>query len=338
MEHIKNYMTTSDNGTVHIDYKNIPSSAFLDTIQTKEICVINITKVNDTNRRDIGINDVKITNTSTNTTSYISRKELASKYRLINGKPIKFTFLHSGKNYIVCTRSDKKYKAFKLPNNCTTRVGNTMVPAGSYIIGMVDDGGNLITESLNIINPRLFRKSFKIPMQDAIENSLNGKRHNNFTLAKKYEDKKYGRTKVNNSISLGKPVDFSNISMQNINIPKQNMNIQNRPINTQPSVLKSISNNLDTSGYSKPAHNNIQQLNNYKYEAVGRIEDINKNTIGVAFRELRTGKIIEVPMNKAIQACESNVVNNLMAVHSNDGNVFLRGNGILFNNLPKVVR
>lgn len=78
----------------------------------------------------------------------------------------------------------------------------------------------------------------------------------------------------------------------------------------------------------------------YRFTVTHQIMSVNdpNKQIGFVVKELSTGKVKNLPISSVVKLCESKVVDNVMIVtKQSTGLRFLKGNGIVLKNLPKVL-
>lgn len=336
---ITDYMRQVSNGQVTMVLDNLPEIGFIDAIRTKNICKAEILKRQSKTGLKPGSPDVKITSAS-GETLYISRKELKNNFVLSNGNKIRVAFLNAGNEYTVYSICNEQYKVIKLPDNCTGSFQGKKVRTSSYMICKVTEDGSIDTSSAGIVSPRLFRKMFIIPPQDVIKRHI-GSGNKEFTLLRnrdnvpelinRYRPKQ--NAQIDNSDSAFKPiVDTSQLGLNpsNINIPTESESITN---NRQNLAMNSTARTND----NKQSDNHDAQ-SKYKYTAINRVVDMSHKTQGFTLKEIQSGRIKQITTQQMVQVCSKKLVDNIiLAKRESTGTIYLKGNGIVINNLPEVL-
>lgn len=300
----QNFMQKNQNGIITMICRNIPEHGFIDAIKIKDICKISImTKEQKAGRR--GEHDVKVIKV-TGEREIISRNQLRNNYLCSNGKKIKLAFLNSGKEYIVYRNCNENYKVIKIPENCVGNFSNKKIKPGNYIVVPVNNQGEMDREKMGVVSASLFKKSFKIPMQEVIKRNI-GKGSKAISLF----------DKPRNSNSMARPISLG--AETNIKPPS----ISSTPI--QQKINTPIQ-NKDNESNSK-----------YKYTVINKIHDYNNKHVGFTVSDLKTNKIHQVTIVQLSQMCESKLVDNVMLVTKATGQKFLKGNGIEIKKLPVVM-
>lgn len=326
-----NYFRPGPNNNVILDCNNLPDSVFLDAVRTKEICKIKLLSNDEvkSNNKSIRAN-IKVTST-TGENYIITRKQLIENFTHANGSKIKVALLRTGKEYIVFRYASGNFKMLKLPDNCIGDLNGNRVKQGSYLIAPVNDSGEIIKDKLITMSPALFRKSFKVPMQDIIKQSLNTEGNKFFTLFNSIRN----RDKMRNSLPEipSQRIKINNTSSNNVQQPIQQRS--NQSLN-----LGEISRNVDTSrkDNNKQVNQNNQE-NGYKYRLINQVVDNinNPKQLGYTVEEISTGRTKQFSTVQVSKMCEKHLVENAMIVTDNRGIKYLRGNGIQLRNLPKVL-
>lgn len=315
-----NFLRLSNSGKVEMDCGNLPDKCFIDAIKVKDICSARILTRKEKEQLDPGTPDVVLRRLAGGNKS-ITREQFCNNYKHSNDLGITMAFLKSNKNYIVYSNCNEKYKVMQIPGNCVAYFCGKPIPPYSYVTIPVGADGKLERENTQVVKRDMFRKMFRIPMQPVIERHLNDGGRKEVTL--------YDRNR--------KPVTTqnSNVSMKlNIN-NKPKVALGKKEVNTvevaRPQNINNATNNADRL-------NNLASRNNkYKYTVVNRIVDMNNKPLGFTVRELKSG--IQKPLKDrdVAELCSRKEVNNLMLVNRN-GRYHLQGNGIVMENLPKVIR
>lgn len=322
-----NYIRQSANGNIIMDCANIPDKGFIDAVKVKDICKVKILNKQEKSNMKAGSPDIKITKI-TGQISYVTREQLTKNYVNANGSRIRIPFMRDNKEYLVAAPCNEEYKVIKLPNNCSGQFNGRQVKPGSYIVIPSTEQGELKREQLSVISSTVFKKMFKIPMQDSIRRALNNPRHSGSNEFKLFKNRQ--RAQHNNIQHNSDP--HVNLQKQPINADIQSTMQQNTMhyANKQSTMY-----NPRTS--IKQKLGNMNEQNKYKYRVTGRLVDINNKPIGFVVIEIATGQTRNLKTNELVQLCMNKLVENVMLVHNQSGKVFLKGNGCRLESLPSMI-
>ena len=107
-------------------------------------------------------------------TERLNRKEINGRYRHPNGKKVRLILLKNSTRYPVYIDCEEKYKAIKIPTAYKLEFNGRVVNGGGYLICKVDDGGQVIKETLHVISSVNFKKAFRIPESKYIKRAMIG--------------------------------------------------------------------------------------------------------------------------------------------------------------------
>lgn len=330
-----NYMTQSSNGMVDINCASVPDKGFIDAIKTKNIVKFKIMshKGKAANPSYIpGGPDVLITHV-TGETQFISRKELVKTYVHASGNKIKLSVLKNDKTYLAYNICNENYKVMKLPNNCTATLPNgTQTKQGFYIVARADNNGQVDRGSITAISPVVFKKMFKIPLQAVIKRHMGGNSNTRktFTLFNRNRDRQFIRRQAPQEVV--KPAfNSSEIGMNPANINIGSVN------DTAPKTVWKPTLNRRNNNSNNQASDNTISRTNYKYRVTAKVVDMNGSMLGFAVQEIATGNSRNLKVNELTQLCMNKLVENVMVVRNQRGNMYLKGNGCSLESLPQVI-
>lgn len=310
---MQDYIKQGSGGNVMINCNNLPSKVFIDAVKTKDICKAVILTKQERTEIQPGSPDIKLIKASGEST-LVSRSQLSNNYTLSNGKKIRMAFLNSGKEYVVYSVCNENYKILKLPDNCMGVLNNKRIKPGNYIVAKVDTTGNIDTQSMTSISPNLFRKMFKIPLQDVIKRNM-GKGSKMFTLFNKAP---LLNNKKNVNMQIEKPV-----APKKVNVVK---NIDTSELNINPSSIK------------VPTMQEQVATSKYRFIVINKLVDMNGNMVGFTVKDKSNGQIKQLTVAQVTKLCDRKLVENVMLVtKESTGMKFLKGNGMRLDNLPKVI-
>lgn len=325
---VPNYMTQGSNGIININCNSVPDKGFIDAVKTKNIIKFKIMSPKDkAANKDYtpGGPDV-IVQYITGENQLLTRKELAKTYVHASGNRIKLSVLKNDKQYLAYNVCNENYKVMKLPNNCiATLPDGTQTKQGSYIVAKADNNGQIDRSTIAVLSPAVFRKMFKIPLQPVIKRHMGGnsKTRKVFTLFTRNIDRKLSRR--DNQTRLPKPAfNSSEIGMNPSNINISSTNDQTPKKMWKPSI-------------NRPQNNNQNTMTHYKYRVTAKVVDMNGRMMGFSVLEIATGKTRNLKVNELTQLCMNKLVENVMVVRNQRGNLYLKGNGCSLENMQEVI-
>lgn len=344
---LTDYMRQGNNGQVSMVLDNLPEIGFVDAIKTKNICKATLLTRSEKEGLPPGSPDVKLTSAS-GETLYISRRELSTNFVLSNGSKIKIAFINAGKEYIVCSVCNEPYKVIKLPDNCVGSFQGKKVRPGSYMVCKVGEDGGIDFSTAGIVSPKLFRKMFKIPPQAVIKRHV-GSGNKNFTLFSNRDKARRNREmftpmqnavqqQMNNNVQQQAPqqqftprVDTSQLGLNpaNINVPTAAESLKDRLNRNRQSLIR---NSAAENTQDKPTNSK------YRFTAINRVVDMSGNMQGFTVKDLQSGEKRQITVPQMSQLCSKKLVDNIiLAKRESTGTMYLKGNGIVINNLPEVI-
>lgn len=323
------YMQQSNSGNVLVFCDRMPDKAFIDAVRVKNICKVQIASRAESVTREPGMPDVKIRE-ATGVQKYITREDLLKKFVNPNGTKIKICTLKANKTYTVMSHCSEPFKVCKLPSNCKGVIGGKGVESGSYIVIPVENGMPNRNE-MGIISARLFRKMFNIPMQKVISDNLNSG-SKSFGLFNRNTNRRVVRNNIyqqpNFGVNTGSSLKPSAPTQQR---PAEAISLAKHDNNMSPQTKEQVK--------QAQALQNAANKPNYRYTAKAILTDLNNKDIGFIIVDMKTGAEIQASTVKVTQLCEKRLVNNLSLVTvGNTHRKYLRGNGIVMNNLPRVIK
>lgn len=342
-----NFIKQIGNRAAIVYIEQMPDSVFLDANKVRGVYSAKIvTKRTDSNVKQGGP-DV-IIRSATGGSSYITREALMNNYLLASGKKIKMAYLKNNKAYAVYSECADKYKIFKLPDNCKGILFGKDVAPGVYIVAKADTSGAILKDTITVVSPAMFRKMFKIPMQDVIKRHMNGK--SNRAIGNSIFNRQSGSMRRNSlgaqPVRIGAQVLSKPVEMPTM-LPNIQVNIQKNPqVNIQKpqiNIQKPQAGSFNRSGFGIPTQGTQnQQLNTqqqYPFNVTHRIVNMSNHAlIGFIVKEEKTGKTRHMSIEQVKVLCEKHAIGNLMLVIKEGTNLkYLRGNGIRIESLPEVI-
>ena len=325
-----NYMKQRSDGNIQMNIAELPDKVFIKAIKVKDIAKARILTASEKKDSKPGSPDVKIMQ-ATGTSTMISRSQLSSLYRHSNMKKIKLAVMNSGTNYVVVRPCNIEYKVMKLPDNCFGIFNGKSVKPGNYIVAKANEDGSLDRSTIGIVSPTMFNKMFKIPLQPIIQKHLNG---TGSTIMKLFNRKPLtNRKPVRSNISLGNDSFTPRIDTSSLGIDPASITIGAQSTNNNP-----VNSNNKTSKLSiekTPINNDNTK---YKFTIINQIVSVqNGQLVGYTIVELATQRSKAITPAILAKLAKDRLVDNVMYVQKENGTAFIKGNGIVLNNLPKVI-
>ena len=317
-------------GTLMID--QVPESIYINA--NKVVAIYSAKILSSEDRKAMGVEpggaDVLL-KSATGGQQLITRDALAKNYVHPNGKKIKIAFLNANTGYLVVKTCNEKYKALKLPGNCSGRLRGKDVKPNSYVVCPVDQNGNAVLNRTYVISEKLFKKMFKVPLQNVIKNNMKEKRSPLFDFVA-WDNR--GRPKQD----MSKPIyNFKQATNNGFKETKSNSKIDftKRP---QTGFGAFSANMVKPQQVVKPQ----QTESKYRFKAVARLIRTNgtstKTLVGFTVIDLTNNNKKNISVDQTKQLCERHLVENLMTVIKEGTEVrFLRGNGIRIESLPEIL-
>lgn len=337
-----NYITQGNNGIANINCALVPDRGFLDAVKTKNIVKFRIMSRQEKSANESyvpGGPDVVVQHI-TGETQIISRKELTKNFIHASGNKIKLSILKNNTQYLAYNTCKENYKVMKLPNNCIATLPNsTQTKPGYYIVARVDGNGQIDRSSITAISPNAFKKMFKVSMNAVIKRHMgaNSKKNKTFSLFSKDRNRQAAIrqsaptriTPTFNSSDIGMNPANINIGSINDRTPQTQQGTQQSAM-WKPNMNRKIVGNGQNSGVTN-------NKSTYKYKVTAKVVDMNGRMLGFAVQEIATGNSRNLKVNELTQLCVNKLVENVMAVRNQRGNLYLKGNGCSLESLPQVI-
>lgn len=252
----------------------------------------------------------------------MSTEKLEQNYTMCDGSRIRKLYLKSGSTYDVVgidREFSKEYAAMLVPDNCEVLIGKRIVQGGSYIVLDVDVNGCIDRDKVYTIGKDIFRKAFKIPMNNMI-----------FRCSGKPVNREIRRKRSNQTVEDNR-VKYEVVDKKANNTVEQNTS--NQRIGETYNIRNVRANNIS---YNKPVdnNNNKKDVKKYKYRAISRVVDINGSLYAFEIMHIGGTRIDVVSKHDMLSLCENKLVENIMCTNK-DGKKFLKGNGIKIADLPE---
>lgn len=326
----KDYMRVNPDNTVTINLNSYTGKAFADAIKVRDIAQVRILNKQEKKGRKNGEPDVMIMRAS-GEVGYISRQDLVKNYVYLSGKKIVIPYMKSNKRYMVTRNCNQPYGVMLLPTNMTAVFNGKPVRYGTYIVAPKNQDGSIDYSNIHTISRQMFRKVFKIPNQDVIIRNMGRGGNRSSRIANKVSNRKsfispYGRSGI--KVNLGTKPQI--IPATGLNNPNEQL----RPIvNTNPA--ENDMNRLQQAQIAQHQQRMEQQKQTkYPYRAVGLIVNDNQVTVGYKIEDTK-GNVRNVNKQTVMNMCAKKLISNLMLTTHSSGTVYIRGNGIREESLPK---
>lgn len=347
----KSYLSYLDKSHIQIDITRVPDSAFIDANKVVDVCMATILSRSKNPQLERGGPDVQIQSAS-GERAMISRKQFCSEFKHASGRKITMAYLKHDVQYVVYRQLEKPYKVLKLPGNCRGVIGTRIVKPNSFIVFQSDGNGAILKDTISVISPKVFRKMFKIPMQEVIKRHMGGK-GSTVLVPGSVKRKPTLKAADLNKINTQKPITTNGGLRMGIgDLRKAPVDVNSLPKEPRGNVTVSLSKpSGNTDGFNRSAfHDKLmkqanstpterQEQSKYLYKATHRIVNLNnKSVVGFVIQEISSGKSKQLTLDNVKLLCEQKKVENLMVVQKEGTNLkFLRGNGIRVESLPEVI-
>lgn len=304
----RDYLSYIDNNHIKVDIEKVPETAFIKANKVLDICVATVLDRRHNSKLERGGPDVLIQSIS-GERFMLTRKELCKKFRHISGKQIHLAYLKNNKAYPVyreLTEADSAFRVMKTSKKYLGHLRGRMIPLESYVVCREDGNGALLKETMTVVSPKVFRKMFKIPMQEIIRRNMSD--------AKK-------KVKQIPSSVMSEPIVTDN--------------------GLRMGVTSQIPKPIDVNDLREKTMVQGQMVNEhrYPYKATHRIVNMsNHNIVGFVIKEVSTGTSKQLSLESVKRLCKQRKIENIMLVVKEGTNLeFLRGNGIKLENLPEII-
>lgn len=330
----KNYIVQTGDNSAEIYVDKLPDCAFVNAIKTVDVCTARILSASERAEVNRGGPDVEIISMDGERT-LITRQQLCSQFTHCSGRRIKLQYIRTDTKYIVYRLCNVTCRVTKLPNNCIGKIGNKCIKPGSFIIKGADN-------KIKVLSPRLFKKAYKIPLNDVIKRHMHGGISRDFAMNNIYKSTSESRARLFN--------DFGSKQAQPIQI-----NAPKRPMMTMPQPQEKVINTLRQStspsqGFSRQnnslrTHQQTSQNQRNAQTQVGapltvtaRLVNLNKQLVGFMVLNKATGQKRQMQLAQVKGLSKEHKIDNLMLVTKEGTNVqYLRGNGVIIQNLPEIL-
>lgn len=318
------WLMQGNSGRLQYNCDQIPDGMFIDATLVRELCKIKLMTRQERRSMGAGCPDVQVQSILGGRKN-ITREELSRDYKLFNGQQVKMKFLRTDKQYNVFRICEEGYKILKVPDNDIVSFrGQQRQSGGSFVICKANDNGTPDKSTLHIISAKIFRKAFVIPENEHIKGAV--ARRKAGIAQRRFNPYMYKPVRKHSSVMDIQP-DIPASAFQNFS----NSTGNTRVAGTKP-MGRPVGNNMASTA--------VMSDSKYKFTVTHQIMSVNdpNKQIGFVVKELSTGKVKNLPISSVVKLCESQVVDNVMIVtKQSTGLRFLKGNGIVLKNLPKVL-
>lgn len=318
------WLMQGNSGRLQYNCDQIPDGMFIDATLVRELCKIKLMTRQERRSMGAGCPDVQVQSILGGRKN-ITREELSRDYKLFNGQQVKMKFLRTDKQYNVFRLCEENYKILKVPDNDIVSFrGQQRQSGGSFVICKANDNGTPDKSTLHVISAKIFRKAFVIPENEHIKGAV--ARRKAGIAQRRFNPYMYKPVRKHSSVMDIQP-DIPASAFQHFS----NSTGNTRVAGAQP-MGRPVGNNMASTA--------VMSDSKYKFTVTHQIMSVNdpNKQIGFVVKELSTGKVKNLPISSVVKLCESQVVDNVMIVtKQSTGLRFLKGNGIVLKNLPKVL-
>lgn len=330
----KNYIAQTGNNSAEIYVDKLPDCAFVNAIKTVDVCTARILPASERAEVKRGGPDVEIVSMD-GEKMLVTRQQLCSQFTHCSGRRIKLQYLRTDTKYVVYRLCNVTCRVTKLPNNCTGKIGNKSIKPGSFIIKGADN-------KLKVLSPRLFKKAYKIPLNDIIKRHMHGGISRDFAMNNIYKSASESKARLFN--------DFGSQQAQpmQINAPKQPMMTMPQPQEKTVNLFKPSQ--AQGFGRQNKSFRTVQQTPQSQRSTqpqaqteapltvTARLVNLNKQLLGFMVLNKSTGQKKQMQLAQVKGLSREHKIDNLMLVTKEGTNVqYLRGNGVIIQNLPEIL-
>lgn len=317
------WLMQGNSGRLQYNCDQIPDGMFIDATLVRELCKVKLMTRQERRSMRAGCPDVQV-QSILGVKKNITREELSRDYKLFNGQQVKMKFLRTDKQYNMFRLCEENYKILKVPDNDIVSFRGQQRPSqGSFVVCKAAEDGTLDKSTLHIISAKVFRKAFVIPNNEHIKSAV--ARRQAGVQQKRFNPYMYKPIRQHSNVMNIQP-DIPASAFQHFNNTENNGVAEATPMSR--SVVKNVAGTAKNSD------------NKYRFTVTHQIMSVNdpNKQIGFVVKELSTGKTKNLPISNVVKLCEAKTVDNVMLVtKQNTGLRFLKGNGIVLKNLPKVL-
>jgi len=345
----KNYITQTGERTAAIYVDKLPDCAYVNAIKSVDICTARLLTSAEKANIQRGGPDVEIVDMGGNK-QLVTRQQLCSQYTHCSGRPIKLQYLRTDTKYIVYSVCNQTCRVTKLPNNCTGNINGKNIAPGSFIIK--DASGKI-----SVLSPKLFRKAYKIPLNDVIKRHMNGNVSRDFNIANIYKSESESRRRLQREFSgkVPAPIQINAPVQPSMSMPQPQEHIQNsfRTQNAnecaRPQLRQNASGNKfvnqNNKSFSMGAAPTNRQNSGQAPQATGapltivaRLVNMNKQLVGFMVLHKASGNKKQMTTSQVKALSKEHKIDNIMLVTKEGTDIqYLRGNGIVIQNLPELL-
>ena len=330
----KNYIVQTGSNSAEIYIDKLPDCAFVNAIKTVDICTARILPASERAELQRGGPDVEIVSMD-GEKMLVTRQQLCSQFTHCSGRVIKLKYLRTDTKYIVYRLCNVTCRVTKLPNNCTGKIGNKSIKSGSFIIKGADN-------KIKVLSPRLFKKAYKIPLNDVIKRHMHGGISRDFAMNNIYKSQSESKARLFND--FGK----QRVQPMQINVPKQPMMTMPQPQEKATNAFKQQINKTQSFDRQNNLFKSAQQTQQNQRSTqpqtgapltvTARLVNLNKQLVGFMVLNKATGQKKQMQLAQVKGLSREHKIDNLMLVTKEGTNIqYLRGNGVIIQNLPEIL-
>lgn len=339
----KNYIRQTSDHEAEIYVDKLPDCAFVNAIKSVDICTARILSSAERANIQRGGPDIEIISMDGDK-MLVTRQQLCEQFTHCSGRPIKLQYLRTNVKYTVYRICNQTCRVTKLPNNCTGNINGKSIKPGSFIIKGADG-------KLRVLSPKLFKKAYKIPLNDVIKRHMHGGVSRDFNIGNIYKSNSASRERLMNEFGgqVPTPIQVNAPVQPQMTMPQPQEQIQNR--------FKTV--NSDTGTSMKPSSGTFQRPNNKPFSmgpnpgqktqqaqqstgapltVTARLVNLNKQLVGFMVLNKVTGQKKQMQLAQVKGLSREHKIDNLMLVTKEGTNIqYLRGNGVIIQNLPEIL-
>ncbi len=351
------------------DLDSVTQKGMIPVVRIRDIIRVHLLSYNEKKNIQRGGPDV-VAVTPSGQKLRMHRSDIVNKYTYLSGKKISMIGWKSSRNYTVMRIDSTNAFAMMVPSNCTVQINGLNANSSGrkkcdYIVALADSTGGIDKSTLGIIPNAVFKKMFYMPPNDVISRNI-GKGHKLFGSGPGGKEERVpvpsSPTQSWGSEQSYEGMDFVGQLGMNTDIMNSSTSINDSDsdddfgINDLYTTPHSKKINFDKApqpqrtqaqprqqSHVKPQVQQAQQIQQpkqpsqpqqYKYIAIGRLVNSDNVLIGFVI-QAKTGETRNITINQMKGICQKKLVSNItLAVNTQTGREYLRGNNIRIESLP----
>ena len=302
------------NNKVYLDAYNLPDKVFIDAVKMVDVIKFRLT---DSKHIRNGEPDVSIIDCSGYRTK-ITRRQLVQNFRYTNGKKIILAFLKNNTDYTAMRNCSENYKVFRPSDKYVAIINGKRLANTGYLACKIDENGAILRDTMGVVSNKMFHKCFRIPLQDVIKRCMNGKNIPSESMEMSFDN-------------TGSTVGSQGFDSSQLGLDPSSFN--------RPTYEETKKQEQQVQRAVQKSEQASKEETKYLYTVTAQAVEMknNNHVVGYILKEIKTGRTRQVNTSQLAMVCDKKLVDNVSLVTKENGGKFLRGNGIVLTNLPKVL-